>query len=184
MLPQYYRDSMVVEKYECPETGQIKRRLIRSNIFNDEQKALFLAKFEESGNEFEARKFAGVSKAQVNRALEMDDRFAELAAEAIESYRSRLLEHHRNLIFEGEKTNRYDKEGNLVETQTRYPIRLIELELKANFEQYRDKRSVDMNVKGGVVIAPAEAGSVEDWEAAHGETIDGECEEVGTLPSP
>jgi len=60
-----------------------------------------------------------------------------------------------------------------------YPIRLIELELKAHDERYRDKKELDVKVSGGVLVAPADVSSIDDWEARFGEgkVIEGEAQE-------
>ena len=53
----------------------------------------------------------------------------------------------------------------MIARTTEYPIRLIELELKKHDEGYRDKREVKMEHSGGVLIAPSETPSIEDWES-------------------
>jgi len=69
--------------------------------------------------------------------------------------------------------------GNIVSTEKIYPIRLIELELKAHDERYRDKKELDVKVSGGVLVAPADVSSIDDWEARFGEgkVIEGEAQE-------
>jgi hypothetical protein len=117
----------------------------------------------------------------VRTHLKNDEDFALLAAEAEQTYSDRLIEHHQNLLFEGVKTKRYDrKTGELVEEKTEYPIRLIELELKKHDEGYRDKREVKMEHTGGVLFAPANPESIDDWESKYGEdkVIDGQAKPV------
>lgn len=112
-----------------------------------------------------------------NYAIDHDPDFNEAVAHAMVAYKDRLIAHHQNLVFNGVEKRRYDSKGNLIEESVEYPIRLIELELKKHDEGYRDKRDVNMNVSGGVVVAPAEM-SIDDWEKKHGKTIDGEFTEV------
>jgi hypothetical protein len=83
--------------------------------------------------------------------------------EAVEAYKDKLITHHQNLIFDGQEKVSYDRNGNIVSVEKNYPIRLIELELKKYDEGYRDKKEVNMNVRGGVLVAPAEI-SMDDWE--------------------
>jgi hypothetical protein len=168
---QNNRNSLVVEYFDDPITGEQRRRVIRSHRFSDEQKALFLEKFETDGRVMDACRYANCTRAMVNIAIDDDLEFAVLYADALEAYRDKLMEHHQNLIFNGETVTRYNKDGDVVEERQIYPIRLIELELKANFQQYRDSRTVDMKISGGVLIAPASSGSIEDWEKDHGNEI-------------
>jgi hypothetical protein len=108
--------------------------------------------------------------------MENDPDFAEACLAAEHDYRDRLIEHHQNLVFEGQTKITYDRQGNVVSEEKIYPIRLIELELKKHDEGYRDKREVDMKVSGGVLIAPADVKSIDDWESRFGggQVIDGE----------
>ena len=90
-------------------------------------------------------------------------------------YRDKLIAHHQELVFNGTKKESFDRNGKLISTETIYPIRLIELELKKHDDGYRDKREVQMNVTGGVLIAPADVKSIDDWEKRFsGEIIEGE----------
>lgn len=68
----------------------------------------------------------------------------------------------------------------MVSEEKVYPIRLIELELKKHDEGYRDKREVDVKVSGGVLVAPPDVNSIDDWEArfSGGRMIEGEAQEV------
>lgn len=147
---------------------------------DDRAKGIFLSEYGEHGRIGHAAAAAGVVPQTVRRHMETDPEFAEACLAAECSYRDRLLEHHQNLVFEGTTKVTYDRQGNVVSEEKIYPIRLIELELKAHDERYRDKREVDMKVSGGVLVAPAEAKSIDDWEARFaGRTIEGEAQEVG-----
>jgi hypothetical protein len=112
--------------------------------------------------------------------MEIDPDFAEACLMAEHNYRDRLIEHHQNLVFEGTTKVTYDRQGNVVSEEKVYPIRLIELELKKHDEGYRDKREVDVKVSGGVLVAPSDVASIDDWEArfSGGQLIEGEAQEV------
>ena len=97
--------------------------------------------------------------------MEDDEEFAEAFYEVEQDYKEKLIGHHQDLLFNGIEKNRYDREGNLVETTRDYPIRLIELELKKHDEGYRDKKEMKVNHTGGVLVAPAETKSIDDWES-------------------
>lgn len=147
---------------------------------DDRAKGIFLEHYAEHGRIGHAAQAAGVTPQTVRRHMEVDPEFAEACLMAEHNYRDRLIEHHQNLIFEGQTKITYDRQGNVVSEEKVYPIRLIELELKKVDEGYRDKREVDMKVSGGVLIAPADVGSIDDWESrfANSPVIEGEAQEV------
>ena len=165
-----------IEKVQDEITGEfVYRAYSDRNKFGPEEQIKFCEEYAKHGRMGDAAQAAGVGVATVRRLLKNDPDFAVMAAEAEEAYSSRLLEHHQNLIFEGVETRRYDrKTGELIEVKKEYPIRLIELELKAKREEYRDKREVKMEHSGGVLVAPAEMKTIDDWEAQFGQVEDAE----------
>jgi hypothetical protein len=169
----------VTETYEDDE-GKIRVRIRSSReTFDAEAKQLFLEAYAEHGRMTHAAHAAGVTRCTVNRHLKKDPDFAEACVEAEGTYKDRLIEHHQNLVFEGTTKYGYDRQGNIVSEEKIYPIRLIELELKKHDEGYREKREVDLNVTGGVMVAPAAVQSIDDWESRFaGKTIEGEAQEI------
>ena len=147
---------------------------------DDRAKGIFLAEYSQHGRIGHAAQAAGVTAQTVRRHMEVDQEFGEACIEAEHSYRDRLIEHHQNLVFEGTTKVTYDRQGNVVSEEKVYPIRLIELELKKHDEGYRDKREVDVKVSGGVLIAPPDVSSIDDWEDrfSGGTVIEGEAQEV------
>lgn len=89
-----------------------------------------------------------------------------------EEYKDKLIGHHQNLVFNGTVKESYDRNGGLVSKETIYPIRLIELELKKHDRAYREKQEIAINHTGGVLVAPAETVSVDDWEKRFGAAKD------------
>ena len=166
---------LAFERYQCPDTGIIKvRTRVVTTKFDAEAKKKFVEAFAEHGRKGDAARVAGVTTGTINKHLDKDPQFALDVADALEDYKARLLAHHQDLVFNGVKRTKYDKEGNVIEEQIDYPVRLIELELKKHDEGYRDKREVKHDVHGGVLLMPATTDTVEDWEAKHGDVIDGE----------
>jgi len=147
---------------------------------DDRAKGIFLEHYSEHARMGQAAQAAGVTPQTVRRHMEVDPDFAEACMMAEHNYRDRLIEHHQNLVFEGTTKITYDRMGNVVGEEKIYPIRLIELELKKHDEGYRDKREVDVKVSGGVLVAPADVTSIDDWEArfSGAPVIEGEAQEV------
>lgn len=156
-----------------PQTGEW-RTVIRMSRekFDETAKGIFLEEFAKWGRMGEAASAAGVSTQTVRKHMEEDEDFAEALMIQEEDYRTKLISHHQNLLFNGVTKRRYDKEGNVVEETQEYPIRLIELELKKHDKGYRDKQQLEIEHKGGVLVTPAEVGTVDDWEKRFGAAKD------------
>lgn len=154
-IPQQYQDA----------DGKWRVRLIASRRkFTDHQQHIYLRAIADHGLKGHAAKMAGVSSMTVNKYLKEDPDFAEAFTSAQEEYQAKVIAHHQDLIFNGTEKRTYDRNGNLVSEEVQYPIRLIEMEIKKVDSDYREKRELDVNVSGGVLVAPATLGSIEDWE--------------------
>lgn len=153
------------EKFD-EETGEWRTvvRFSRRKFDNDFAKGRFLEQYAKWGRIGEAAAAAGVSTQTVRKACEDDPDFAEAVMIAEEAYREKLIAHHQDLVFNGTEKITYGKEGQIVGMERIYPIRLIELELKKHDKGYREKQEVDITHKGGVLIAPAEMNTIDDWE--------------------
>lgn len=168
--------AIVVDRYKDLEGNWRTRiRSVRGK-FDDAAKERFLAEYRIHGRMGDSARAAGVSPKTVNTHMAKDEEFAEACLEAEEEYRSKLVAHQQDLVFNGTVKKTYDRNGNVVSEEQIYPIPLIQMELRKHDEGYRDKREVDMNVRGGVLVAPAEVGSIEDWESKYADdkTIEGE----------
>jgi hypothetical protein len=148
-----------------PETGEWRTvvRMAR-NRFDEAAKGRFLNEFMKWGRMGESAAAAGVSPQTVRKALEEDEDFAEAMLLAETAYKDKLIGHHQDLVFNGTVKESFDRNGGLVSRETVYPIRLIELELKKHDAGYRDKQEIAVNHSGGVLVAPAEMTSIDDWE--------------------
>lgn len=140
--------------------------------FGEEEKQIVCQQLASHGRLGTAARAAGVTVGTVKRHVKSDSNFAELIGESVEVYKDQLLAHHQELVFNGTQKVTYDRNGGVVSTETIYPIRLIELELKKHDPGYRDKQEVTHEHRGGVMVAPAEVTSVDDWEARFGKAKD------------
>lgn len=154
----------VVVDYQ-DEDGNWRSKIKMTRIkFDDEAKGVFLDEYRKWGRIGEAAAAAGVTTQCVRHHMEIDEEFGQAFLVAEEEYKDKLIAHHQNLVFNGQEKVTYDRNGNIVSRETIYPIRLIELELKKHDPGYRDKQEVAINHSGGVLVAPAEMGSIDDWE--------------------
>lgn len=163
---------ILVEEQD-PETGKWRKRIKMSRTkFDETAKGVFLQEYAKWGRMGEAAAAAGVTTQTVRKHMEDDEDFAEAFLVQEEEYRDKLIGHHQDLVFNGTQKKSYDRNGNLVSEETIYPVRLIELELKKHDAGYRDKQEVAVTHGGGVLVAPAETASIEDWEARFGQAKD------------
>lgn len=169
-----HRQSKVeVVDVQDPLTGEWRKKIqMTRNKFNDVAKGIFLAEFRKWGRIGESARAAGVTPQRVRAEMERDQDFAEAMMVAENEYTDKLIGHHQNLVFEGQKKINYDRNGNVISEETIYPIRLIELELKKHDKGYREKQEIEHTHKGGVLIAPAEMTSIDDWESRFGQAKD------------
>jgi len=155
---------VMVEEYD-EETGQWRSKIKMSRLkFDDKAKGIFLEEYRKWGRMGESAAAAGVTPQCVRHHMEIDEEFAQAMLIAENEYQDKLISHHQNLVFNGTEKVSYDRNGNVVSTERIYPIRLIELELKKHDPGYRDKQEIAVNHTGGVLVAPAEVGSIDDWE--------------------
>lgn len=129
---------------------------------DDEAKLIYVDKLAETGLKWVSSNAAGVAESTVTTHRKNDPEFDAAVIESLNSYRDKVVDHARTLIFEGEVTKRF-KNGECIEEKHTYPIRLIELELKRQEAEYRDKQTIDLNSQGGgVLIAPADK-TPQEW---------------------
>jgi hypothetical protein len=168
------RGSKVVKvEIQDDVTGEWRTEIKMSRTkFDEKAKERFLLEYAKWGRMGEAAAAAGVGTLTVRRHMEEDEDFAEAFYLQEEEYKDKLIGHHQNLLFNGTVKESYDRNGNLVSSETIYPIRLIELELKKHDKGYRDKQEVSVNHTGGVLLAPAETKDIDDWETRFGAAKD------------
>ena len=159
------KGSEVVRIEEQDEDGEWRSVIKMQRItFNESRKGRFLEEYRKWGRMGDAAAAAGVTTVTVRKAISKDEEFAEAVLAAENDYQSRVISHHQDLIFNGTQKDHYDRNGQLVSSETIYPIRLIELELKKVDSAYRERQEIAVNHSGGVLVAPAEMKSIADWE--------------------
>ena len=170
---------MVAEEIQMFDGTWRVRIKAQAGKFDDEAKARFLEHYAENGRKGDAARAAGVTTKTVWDHAGKDENFAAAVMAAEENYESKVMAHVQELVFEGTKKQTFDRNGNLVSEEQIFPIPLVQMEARRVHEGYRDKREMDVKVAGGVLVAPPEVASVNDWEKKFGgKTIEGEAEEI------
>lgn len=146
---------------------------------DDEAKGRFLAHYAETGRKGDSARMAGVTTKTIWDHVGKDEDFAAAVLAAEQDYESKVMAHVQKLVFDGTTKTTFDRNGNIVSEETIYPIPLVQMEARRVHEGYREKREMDVKVNGGVLIAPAQVASIDEWEEKFGgRTIEGEAQEV------
>ena len=89
--------------------------------------------------------------------------FAARMAQALQDYRDVLeMEAHRRAVEGIDKPVYY--KGSVVGHIREYSDRMLELKLKRNIPEYRDRHTLDVTHGGGVLVVHRVAETSEDWE--------------------
>ena len=124
--------------------------------FDDEAKQIYLREIAEHGRKGDACLAAGITDQTVRKHLDIDPEFATAADVATEAYRDKFVKHAMKLATKGVTSKTYDgKTGKLTSKTIRYPIPLIQMELKRVDHSYRENAQSAEEAGGGVLVAPA-----------------------------
>lgn len=130
----------------------------------------FLEQLEECGMPHEAARRARLGINPINALKKEVPEFKALFDQAIERFKEKIeMEAYRRgvngwdePVFGGQGKDR------VVGTIKRYDSRLMELMLKKNIPEYREKFEGTVNVTGGVLMVPTTALNKEEWLKQHG----------------
>lgn len=142
----------------------------RCRVFDAEAKRLYLEDLAISGRKYRASQIAGCNMVTVTKHRKSDPEFAAAEEEALSAYRDRVRATVQNRAIEGVLEpiiGRVAKDvDGIIGYKRRYSDQLLVMEAKRVDEEYRDKSTVDVNVKAGVLVLGAPR-STQDWEATH-----------------
>lgn len=174
------RPKTYVEEYQDIDGNWRKRIRTSAGKFSEQKKAEFLAIYGLHNRMREACDIVGVDPKTVREHMKTDKEFGEAVIAAEEKYKEEFLSHFQSLVFEGTEKVGYNREGEVISREIVYPIKLIEMEAKRLFPEFRDKQTIDHNHRGGVLVAPSSLGSIEEWEAkfSQSQVVDASYQEV------
>jgi predicted HTH domain antitoxin len=132
--------------------------------FTDELKSRFVELLASYGVKHKCAKAVGVCAYTVTLHEKKDQEFAEAVELAMEVFRDSIEETIIDRAIHGWREPMVSA-GHIVGYVTKFDNRLLELLAKRHIHAYRDKQQLDVNVSGGVLVAPAPAQSVEEWRA-------------------
>ena len=157
--------------YSTPPTPQHIVRPDMVYAFDAEARQVFLEELAVCGRLHRAAAIAGVRRQTISMHRKSDPEFEEQCQEALEAYRDLVRSTIQRRALEGDlvpivgRVGR-DRDG-IIGYQRRYSDSLLVMEAKRIDPEYRDKSTVDVNVRAGVlVIGPST--STADWASQHG----------------
>lgn len=133
-----------------------------------EARARFLGALAASGLICQASKLSGASYQSLLRARKADEEFEAEVQTALSLYGETLQKEAHRRAVDGVEEPVYYK-GKVVGHVRRYSDRMLELCLKARVPQFRERATVDHNVRGGVLVVGLAPKTVDEWAAAHEE---------------
>lgn len=140
--------------------------------FTDAKKQMFIDALATHGRNHAAAEAAGVTYETVRSHMKADTEFKNAVEEARAKF-GEILEaevHRRGVDGVNEPVYNY-KDGSVLGTVKKFSDKMLELSLKKNIAEYRDKSQVDMNMSGGVLVVPTKSESDEDWSKRHGKKV-------------
>lgn len=155
--------------------AKARKRLIRvgaelgaRGMITDRRKKIFIQTLAQTGIVGRAATAAGWPRGYVYTVRNEDPEFAKLWDQAVEFATDTLEEAARIRAVEGVSRPVFQQK-ELVGHVTEYSDTLLIQLLKAKRpNEFRENSTVDLGVKGGVLVVPGVASSDKDWESAAG----------------
>jgi len=130
--------------------------------FTPEVQAVFLTHLARTGRWAHSSRAAGISFETVRRHRDQDKIFGDACEAAIQEYRDHIQEAVYEQGVVGIFQPMFDKDGHLVGWKRIVNGTVLLAEARRVNPEYREKTEVDMNLSGGVVVAPATV-TPEQW---------------------
>lgn len=136
-----------------------RKKLQLSKVaFDDHKKGMYLAHLAKFGRKMDACKAAGVTPRTVERHIEADEEFADARQNALDQYRDLVQELAWKLMSGGvsKPLIGVDKGTSFVVAHEKlFATNLLAMEMRKTNAEYKERSELDINNKGGIVIAPA-----------------------------
>lgn len=150
--------------YGLPQAVIDRRQRLRSEEICVHHIERFLQLLAESGRPLAAAEGAGLSLYTIKRLRKDDGDFDEMCMEAQQKFSESLEEECYNRAVVGwDEPVFSQKTGDHIGDIHRKDSRLLELMLKKNIREYRDRVEGEIKVTGGVLVAPMAMPTEEDW---------------------
>lgn len=150
----------------------------RKYVLSDYLKHKLIEYMRAYGRPYQAARYIGISKKCIEEHLDSDPEFAEEYDLARGEFMEGIDQEVRRRAIEGWEEPVFQM-GLFVGYVRKYSDTLLMAYAKRHDPGYREKQSLDVTMAGGVMVIPAAAATVENWEAA---TEDAEYRVIDALP--
>ncbi len=150
---------------EAPtEQGAPKRKQKMHIDFTDELKVKFINLYAQYGVKFKCAKACGITPYAVTRHEKTDPDFKEAVEWARLVFCDSIEETIIDRAIHGWDEPVYSQRlGTQIGSIRRFDNKLLELLAKRHIAAFRDKQQVDVNVTGGVLVAPSSPAEPQEW---------------------
>ena len=139
----------------------------RPQRLGSHEMAKFCDELAKHGNRSRAARDVGVSSATIKRYENENKVFSDAIQMAIESFAGDVEAELIRRAMEGVTDYKLDNKGNIVLEIKKYSDRLLELLTKRHHAEYGDRSTLDVNVKGGLLVLNAEVENPDEWKNRH-----------------
>ena len=174
----------LLEAEATTQAGDVRQRPHPTNVkFTDDLKKRYVLLLSQYGIKYKCAKGVGVSPVTTRLHEREDEEFAEACEFALDIFRASLEETVIDRAVHGwDEPVFSQKLGTQIGVIKKFDNRLLELLVKRHIPAFREKQQVDINITGGVLVAPSGPQKAEDWEKKHrGDIIDVEPEKSKQL---
>lgn len=128
----------------------------RKAKFDDTRMGIYLKVLEKTGKPVISARAAGICMQTVRNHREMDHEFKEEEDEVLALHAERIVDELVGSFVKGEKQGIYNKDGDKVGEKTVFETAGRVTVLKKYDHSFREKADIDVNIGGGVLVAPPE----------------------------
>lgn len=164
---------------KAKQTGRFKSRGVKApkatwrakyqaaqTKFDDVAKQVYLDTLAKTGHKGHSALSAGVTMKTVNRHREDDAEFDEAADEALAAWSWTVAQAAQKVGIRGVEEI-IASGGKVVGKKRVWATNILAMEMRRVDPAYKDRAEVDLNVKGGVLVAPSGL-SQDEWSAQFG----------------
>lgn len=169
---------------DLDQTGW-RRELQAAKVkFDDEAKEIFLRELAQSDRLHSSSRSAGVCLQTVRNHIDNDPEFAEAVLEAKAAYKDRVLTTMQLVALDGveEPIIGGQFKDEVVATKRVFATNILAMEMKRVDPAYKERDTVDLNVRGGVLRVRQKM-TTEEWELEFGSDQDAKAQPEPEQPT-
>lgn len=146
--------------------------------------ANFCTELAKHGNKSRAALAIGHTPATIHRYQNDYKQFADGIQLAMEAFAGDVEAELIRRAVHGIDDVKLDNKGNIALTVKKFSDRLLELLTKRHHPEYGDRSTLDVNVKGGLLVLNAETDTPDEWKNRHNQPEPKRSQDAIDTPAP